>query len=77
VHSIKNYLAKEGHKRPRAAMPYSEGYRPEVDVTLELNPEWEAYVQSQIGVLRWCAELCHIDLMIETSMLVSYLALPR
>jgi hypothetical protein len=78
VLNVKNYLAKEGRKLPnRAATPFVQGYRPETDVSPELDPERAAYYQSQIGVLRWCVELGRIDIITEVSMLASHVALPR
>jgi hypothetical protein len=42
-----------------------------------LDPTRANFYQSQIGVLRWCAELGRIDIITEVSMLSTYLCLPR
>ena len=56
---------------------FAQGYRPETDVTPELDPEKASYYQSQIGVLRWSVELGRVDIITEVSLLASHLALPR
>jgi hypothetical protein len=57
--------------------PWPSNYRPETDVTPELNPEEASYYQSQIGVLRWVVELGRVDLAIEVSAMASQMAMPR
>jgi hypothetical protein len=42
-----------------------------------LDPTRENFYQSQIGILRWCVELGHIDIITEVSVLSTYLCLPR
>ena len=61
----------------RAATPFPAGYRPEMDVTAELNHGDASFYQSYIGILRWCVELGRVDIITEVSMLASHLALPR
>jgi hypothetical protein len=53
------------------------GYRPELDVTSELNLSGMRYYQELIGVLRWAVEIGRIDILLEVSLLSSHLALPR
>ena len=62
-------------KKARAAL--SNQYRPEIEVTPELEPVDAAYYQSLIGILRWMVELGRIDICVEVSMMSSCLALPR
>ena len=57
--------------------PFTTGYRPEVDVTDELNSTDAAYYQSLIGILRWIVELGRVDITTEVSMMASCMALPR
>ena len=53
-------------------------YRPELDVSPELNATDGAYYhQSLIGILRWMVELGRVDITLEVSMMSSHLALPR
>ena len=62
---------------PRARTPIQMIYRPELDVTPELNTADATYYQSFIGILRWLVELGRIDICLEVSMMSSHLALPR
>ena len=61
----------------RCDAPFKTGYRPETDVSDELNAIDTAYYQSCIGILRWVVELGRCDICAEVSMLASCLALPR
>ena len=57
--------------------PLLIGYRPEVDVTPELDDDLANYYQSLIGIAVWIVELGRIDIATETYMLSSHLAIPR
>ena len=61
VKNVKTWLEKEENKRwkmpLKARTPLKSGYRPELDVSSELNASDAAYYQSLIGVLRWIVEL--------------------
>ena len=52
-------------------------YRPELDVSRELNESEAAYYQSLIGILRWIVELGRVDVCLEVSMMSSHLPLTR
>ena len=81
VKNVEKFLSQEENKRwklPKSAdTPISTTYRPELDVSPELNPEMASYYQSLIGVLRWIVELGRVDICLEVSMMSSHLALPR
>ena len=51
-------------------------YHPECDVLAELTSEGVQRYQELIGVLRWAAELGCINILLETAMLSTYMALP-
>jgi hypothetical protein len=53
------------------------GYKPELDVSDELDDDMTSYYQQQIGVLRWMVELGRGDIAQEVSSLAAYCALPR
>ena len=53
------------------------GYHPEHDVSAELTRAGVQRYQEIIGVLRWAAELGQVDILLETAMLSTYMALPR
>ena len=61
----------------KAGAALSNYFRPEIDVTLELEPVDAAYYQSLIRILCWMVELGRIDICVEVSMMSSCLALPR
>jgi hypothetical protein len=61
----------------RAETPIQTSYRPELDVSPELQPIDAAYYISLIDVLRWIVELGRVDVCLKCSMLSSHLALPR
>lgn len=78
VKNVEEYLKGCGESLPaRASSPISNNYRPEVDVTEELEGEAASYYHSLIGVLRWIVELGRVDIDVEVSMMSSHLALPR
>ena len=61
----------------KADTPLTTAYRPELDVSRQLNVDDAAYYQSLIGILRWIVELGRVDVCLEVSMMSSHLALPR
>ncbi len=76
--SVAAWLEKRGLCLPkRTANVLPSGWRPETDVTKELNEEDTSYYQQQIGVLRWMVELGRIDICTEVSMLAAHSACPR
>jgi hypothetical protein len=81
VKNVEEYLRKRDDVNwnlpARGETPIQTSYRPELDVSPELQPTDAAYYMSLIGVLRWIVELGRVDLYLECSMLSSHLALPR
>jgi hypothetical protein len=80
VQNVQEYLsALPGDQKliKKASGPFAGGYKPELYESPELEPTRENLYQSQIGILRWCVELGSIDIIIEVSMLSTYLCLPR
>ena len=61
----------------KAETPLKSTYRPELDISAELNPTDASYYQSLIGVLRWIVELGRVDICLEVSIMSSHIALPR
>ena len=61
----------------RVTTPTSSGYRPELDVSPELDAQNANYYQGLIGVLRWMVELGRVDILVPLAMLSRHLALPR
>ena len=78
VKNVEKYLNDRGMKMVASARtPLSSNYRPELDVTKELDSTDAAYYQSLIGILRWMVELGRVDICVEVSMMSSHLAMPR
>jgi hypothetical protein len=61
----------------KVSTPMSQGYRPEIDTTPELDAKRANYFQGLIGVLRWICELGRIDILVDVAMLSRFLASPR
>ena len=71
-------LSKVGRKlRGKAQRPYDVKYRPEMDISPELNADGITLFQGYIGVFRWMIELGRIDILTEVSCLSAYQAAPR
>ena len=78
VKNVEEHLGKQNASLPKkVTSPFPREYRPELDITPELDVEDSSYYQSQIGVLRWMVELGRVDIITEVSMLASQLAMPR
>ena len=81
VKNVEAYLGSQDNKcwkmPSKADTPLTTTYRPELDVSIELNEVDAAYYQSLIGILRWMVELGRVDVCLEVSMMSSHLALPR
>ena len=78
VNNVEQYLARKGKKLvAKALAPFKSNYRPEIDITEELDEDEASYYHSLIGVLRWIVELGRVDINTEVSMMSSHLALPR
>ena len=60
-----------------AERPMPKTYRPELDISPELNPQMASRYQQLIGILRWAVELGRVDIMLEVALLSSFLANPR
>ena len=81
VKNVEAYLDSQDSKHwkmsSKVDTPLTTTYRPELDISRELNVADAAYYQSLIGILRWIVELGRVDVCLEVSMMSSHLALPR
>ena len=57
--------------------PFPAGYKPELDVTEDLEPELESRYLQLIGIFRWAVEIGQVDIFLEVSLLSQYQASPR
>ena len=78
VESVERELAEQGRKlRGKANRPYDQKYRPEMDVTEELNEDGISKYQGYMGIFRWMIELGRIDIITEVSALSAFQVQPR
>ena len=71
-------LDKQGLKlKGKTHRPYDSNYKPELDVTEELDDEGVAKFQGYIGTFHWMIELGHINTMTKVSQFSSFQAMPR
>ena len=79
VKNVEAYLDEQDkYKMPsKADTPMTTSYRPELDITPELDPTKAAYYMSLIGILRWMVELRRVDICLEVSIMSSHMAMPR
>jgi hypothetical protein len=60
----------------RVTTPLSQGYRPELDQSRELDAKRGQYYQSLIGVLQWICELGRVDILVAVLMMSRYIVSP-
>jgi hypothetical protein len=78
VTNVEEELAKRGKRLPsKCVTPFSSGYAPWLEESPELNADGVQRYQELIGQLRWAIEIGRVDILLETSLLSSYLAMPR
>ena len=78
VKNVEETLAKRGLRLPsKCPLPLSAGYKPELDSTAELKADGVQFYQEIVGQLRWAIEIGRVDILLETSLMPSHLALPR
>jgi len=78
VANVEERLAKEGKRLPsKCRTPVTTKYAPELEVSPELKADGIQYYQELIGILRWATEIGRVDLLLETSLMSTYLASPR
>jgi hypothetical protein len=78
VANVETKLEKIDQYLPtKVTTPVSQGYRPELDQSRELDGKQGQYYQSLIGVLQWICELGQIDVLVAILMLSRYVVSPR
>ena len=78
LRNVEDWLSERGAKlKPKVTCVLPSGYRPELDVTPELDDDDANYYMSVIGILVWAVELGRIDIATETSMMSAFRAAPR
>ena len=77
--TVEDLLKSDGdgsHLKTTAKEPVPTSYRPELDVSEELNAEMTSRYRQLVGILRWAVELGRVDIYHEVALLSQYLAAP-
>jgi hypothetical protein len=61
----------------RGRTPLPVAYKPELELSKELDGEMISRYLQLIGILRWAVELGQIDIALETALMSQYSASPR
>ena len=78
IRDVETELENVGLGLPkRTTTPLSQGYRPELDQTAELDAQRLNYYQGLVGVLRWICELGRVDILMPVSLMSRYLVSAR
>ena len=78
LRNVEDWLSERGAKlKPKMTCVLPSGYRPELDVTPELDNDDANYYMLMIGILVWAVELGRIDIATETSMMSAFRVAPR
>ena len=78
VKNVEESLAKIGLRLPsKVNTPLPSEYRPELETSAELKSDGVQTYQELIGVLRWAVELGRVDILLEASLMSTYMAMPR
>ena len=78
IQNIEETLQKTGQWLPsKCKTPLAYGYHPELDVTPEWKTDGLHRYHELIGILQWAVELGRVDILMETSMMSTHLAMLR
>jgi hypothetical protein len=80
ITNVEEDLAKNGKKRlpsKKCVTPFSSNHTPWSEDLPELKADSVQRFQELIGQLGWAAEIGQVDMLLEVSLLSSYLAVPR
>ena len=77
IENLEYNLVKSDTNLPKCCTPMSTRYHPSEDVTKELNVEGVQFYQELIGIIRREVEIIRVDILLEVSLLLSQLDLPK
>jgi hypothetical protein len=84
VATVEDLLKNDGgegedyqHLKTTADVPLPKSYKPELDMSKELNDNLSSRYRQLIGILRWAVELGRVDIYLEVALLSQYLSNPR
>lgn len=78
--TVEDLLSEDGdgfHLKTTARTPLPASYRPELDISKELDECLSSRYQQMISILWWAVELGRMDIFFEVSILSQFLASPR
>ena len=77
VENVEQNIAKSNQHLPtRCKTPFMSGYCSETDASPELKSEGVTQYQEMVGVLSWSVDLIQVDILLETALMSTDLALP-
>jgi hypothetical protein len=77
VKNVEETLAKRGLRLPtKCYTPLATDYRPEMETSAELKSNGVQYYQELVGMLRWAVEIGRVDILLETLLMSTHLAMP-
>ena len=78
IDTMEEVLAKTDQRLPtKCGTPLKSGYRPELDTSPELKQDGLQRYHELIGMLHWAVELKRVDVLLETALMSTHLALPQ
>ena len=78
IDNVEEVLGRTDQRLPtKCGTPLKSGYQPELDTSQELKQNDLQRYQELIGMLRWAVELGRVDILLETALVSTHLALPR
>ena len=78
VKNVEESLIKKGLRLPtKCYTPLASDYRPELETSAELKSDGIQIYQEFIGTLRWAVELGRVNILLEASLMSTYMAMPR
>ena len=78
INNVEKVLAKSDQRLwTKCGTPLKSGYQPELDTNPELKKDGLQRYQELIGMLHWAVELGRVDILLETALMSTHLALPR
>ena len=78
INNVEEVLGRTNQSLPaKCGTPLKSGYRPELDTSQELKQDGLQRYQELIGMLRWAVELGRVDILLETALMSTHLALLR
>ena len=76
VDNVEQNITKYNQRLPkRCKTPIISGYWSETDTLHELKPEGVTHNKQMFGVLRWSVEMMRVDILLETELMSTNIAL--